>query len=460
MKHQALHDPLTGLANRSLLARRVQTALNGRIGVEAVGVLHIDLDGFRLVNDSLGHEAGDQLLKVAAERLLEGVAEDGTVAHIGGDEFAVVVARDVTEEAACDLAERLLARLARPMSLAGHDYFPSASIGVAIGKAPAHDQARLLRHADAAMHAAKEAGGSGYAIYETAMSRRALERVDMAAALRFALANNELRVHYQPLVNLSTGAMCGAEALVRWDRAGHGIVSPGEFVPLAEETGQIVPIGWWVLRAACAQAKEWYDTSPERGLVMNVNLSGRQLQRPDVVDQVAAALRETGLPPNLLKLEITESVLMADGEAVVATLRSLKDLGVKLALDDFGTGYSSMASLHAYPIDTVKIDRAFISRLQEDDEATALVAAIMLMAQSMGIDVTAEGIENATQVAQLQELRCDVGQGYFFARPMPASEVAEMMEHRRSTFARYHRPIETDDIEQLLDEIIERREAA
>jgi diguanylate cyclase (GGDEF)-like protein/PAS domain S-box-containing protein len=424
---QALHDPLTGLANRTLFGDRLEHALARvkRPGAP-VAVLLIDLDGFKDINDSLGHDAGDDLLMIAGMRLQGHARAGDTVARLGGDEFGVLL-EDIDAGEAVRVAEALLRGLATPIVLRDRDLTPTASIGIAI--AAGEEAETLLRNADTAMYAAKRQGKGGYALFEPAMHATVVERLDLAADLGRAVEQDQLRLCYEPQINLGSGRIGGLEALVRWSHPTRGNVSPGEFIPLAEETGIILPIGRWVLREACRQGKAWQERWPAPAPVtMAVNLSARQLQDPGIVDEVSAALAAAGLDPQSLILEITETAIMEQLDAAVTILTELRELGVRLALDDFGIGYSSLSYLQRLPVDILKIDRTFVSGVTGSTEDSALARGIISLGQTLGLVTIAEGIETAEQLAALRELGCQFGQGYFFSRPLGPAAVDALLE--------------------------------
>jgi diguanylate cyclase (GGDEF)-like protein/PAS domain S-box-containing protein len=424
---QALHDPLTGLANRVLFADRLEHALaRGRRPGVTVAILVIDLDGFKDINDSLGHDAGDDLLTIAGMRL-QGHARPGdTVARLGGDEFGVLL-EEIAAAEAVHSAEALLEGLATPIVLRDRDLTPTASIGIAI--AAGEDAETLLRNADTAMYAAKRQGKSRYALFEPAMHATVVERLDLAADLSRAVEKRQLHLCYEPQITLASGRICCLEALVRWRHPARGEVSPGEFIPLAEETGMILPIGSWVLREACRQVKAWQERWPTPApLTIAVNLSARQLQHHGIVDEVSAALADAGLDPQSLVLEITETAIMEQLDAAIMILTALRRLGVRLALDDFGTGYSSLSYLQRLPVDILKIDRSFVAGVARSIEDSALARGILTLANTLGLETVAEGIETAEQLAALRELGCQLGQGYFFARPLGPAAVDALLE--------------------------------
>jgi len=421
--HQMFHDKLTGLPNRALFMDRVSLALEKAERTKAgTAALFVDLDNFKLVNDSLGHDIGDELLIAVAERFREAVRPGDTVARIGGDEFTVLLEDLDTVDGAIVVAQRMLKSLGRPIVVGNAEVFACASIGIAFTNTTGVCRRSLLKNADLAMYRAKESGKSTYVVYDETMHESVVDQLELETDLRNAMQNDQLHVHYQPLVHLSTSELFGCEVLARWLHPVRGQVCPTQFIPIAEETGLIMPIGYWVLEQACMQAKSWITKFEVPDFVMCVNLSGKQLQRDDVVERVKDILDRTGLPGSRLKLEITESVLMQDKDDVIAKLSRLKALGMRLALDDFGIGYSSLSTLQDYPIDTLKIDRSFINRLGEEDGAYAIVEAILGLARTMKMDTTGEGIETAFQEDTLRHLGCKKGQGYLYGKPVTAQE--------------------------------------
>jgi len=428
LAHQAFHDPLTNLPNRALFMDRVEHALAraGRSGC-TVAVLMLDLDDFKGVNDTLGHAAGDELLREVGMRLGSGIRVADTVGRLGGDEFAVLLEdlQDVNE--APEAARRLLEDLRAPVVIKGAEVVMSASIGITVVETGLELPADLLRDADTAMYQAKHSGKARVERFEVGMHERLVRRVQLKSDMRRALEGNEFQLVYQPTVTLDTGEIHGVEALIRWDHPRLGRISPLEFIPAAEETGLIIPIGAWVLHEACRQAVQWqrrYPGSP--GPTMNVNVSGRQLEHEGLLDEVRSALDETGLNPGKLVLEITESVLMHELEATVQRLSELRRLGVRVAIDDFGTGYSSLSYLNRLPIDLIKIDKSFVDRLHLPQEL-ALVETIIKFGKILGVETVAEGIEKPHQAAQLQQIDCEYGQGYLFARPLDSFTVSALL---------------------------------
>jgi diguanylate cyclase (GGDEF)-like protein/PAS domain S-box-containing protein len=424
---QALHDPLTSLANRALFTDRLEHALaRGRRPGVTVAILVIDLDGFKDINDSLGHDAGDDLLTIAGMRLHGHARPGDTMARLGGDEFGVLL-EDITAAEAVRSAQALLEGLATPIVLRDRDLTPTASIGIAI--AAGEDAETLLRNADTAMYAAKRQGKGRYALFEPAMHATIIERLDLAADLSRAVEKRQLHLCYEPQISLGSGRICSLEALVRWRHPTRGEVSPGEFIPLAEETGMILAIGRWVLWEACRQVKAWQERWPAPApLTIAVNLSARQLQHPGIVDEVHAALAAAGLDTQSLVLEITETAIMEQLDAAITILTELRRLGVRLALDDFGTGYSSLSYLQRLPVDILKIDRSFVAGVAKSTEDSALARGILTLGQTLGLETVAEGIETAEQLAVLRELGCQLGQGYYFARPLGPAAVDALLE--------------------------------
>jgi diguanylate cyclase (GGDEF)-like protein/PAS domain S-box-containing protein len=429
LAHQAFHDPVTSLANRALFAERVRHAV-ARARREAAGlaVLFLDLDDFKTVNDSLGHAAGDAVLRDVAKRLDACVRASDTAARFGGDEFAVLLEDITSAQEAADTAERILESLAVPLFLDGKEIYIGSSVGISIvgGDATA-DADELIRNADAAMYIAKRDGKGGYRIFEPAMHEGVLERLELRADLQRAMAGGQLELHYQPVVRLADGMVTGVEALLRWRHPERGIVPPDVFIPLAEEMGLIVPIGRWVIREACRQARQMQTLLPaEPPLTMAVNLSVKQLQHSDIAADVADALAESGLSASCLTLEITETVMMTDTETSLQRLNDLKRLGVRLAMDDFGTGYSSLSYLSRLPVDVIKMDRSFLSA-GASPQTSALASAVVGLGETLQLEVVAEGIEYEEQWSGLRELGCDLGQGFLFARPMDAPSALEYL---------------------------------
>ena len=435
LAHQAFHDSLTGLANRALFRDRLGHALErARRTRQPVGVMFLDLDDFKAVNDSLGHEAGDTLLVGVAERLSECVRSSDTVARLGGDEFAILLEEGSSDEVD-SVAERVLDVLRAPLAVQDHEVFVRGSVGVATAEPGAASAEDLLRDADAAMYHAKRAGGARAEWFQPGMHAAALERLALATDLRRAIERDEFEVHYQPIVDLRSETIKGVEALVRWQHPERGMLSPGSFISLAEETGLIGALGMWVLRAACRQVRYWQQLQPhgEAPLGVSVNLSAWQFHDADLVAQIAEIIDEVGLDPSSLTLEITEGLLLQDGQGVMERLNALKTLGVNLALDDFGTGYSSLSYLQRFPIDVLKIDKSFVDRISEGAEPAAVVRTIVALSESLQLRTVAEGIEEPEQVAHLRSLGCERGQGYFWAKPLPADSLGQLLaSHHRA----------------------------
>jgi len=427
LSRQAFTDSLTGLPNRALFRDRLEHAV-ARTRGGAVTVLLIDLDDFKLVNDNLGHSAGDELLTEIANRLREQVRPADTLARLGGDEFAILV-EDLDPAAAVALAERLLHEVRRPTRLASRDIDTTLSIGIASSTglvgAPAE---QLLRNADLAMYAAKRGGRNAYAVFESAMYHSVLEEAQQRVDMERALEQEQFVVLYQPVVDIRTSKLTAVEALVRWQHPQEGLLSPYTFIANAEANGLIVPLGRWVLRQACAQLAVWQRASPAAaGLVMNVNLSARQFQDTGLVGDVAAAISDAGIAPGSLTLEITESMLVHDIDGAIETLYALRGLGVHLAIDDFGTGYSSLSYLKRLPVDIIKIDRSFVEQVDTNAGDTALVDAVVGLGQALHMRTVAEGIETDGQWARLREIGCDHGQGFLFGRPSDAAVVGQLL---------------------------------
>ncbi|MDX1657499.1 MAG: EAL domain-containing protein [Nitriliruptorales bacterium] len=438
LQHRAFHDGLTGLANRHLFRDRVSQAVaRGQRRDDPFAVLFLDLDGFKNVNDTLGHAAGDELLKVVAKRIERAVRDHDTVARLGGDEFAVLLEDMEKESDAARVAERVLNEIRQPALIEGSTVHVDSSIGIAVsedglsGRDTRTATDELLRNADIAMYMAKGGGKGRYEMFEPSMHVEVVERLKLEHDLMHAIDHDEFELHYQPIVGLHDGTIVGVEALIRWKHPERGMVSPGDFIPLAEETGLIVPIGEWVVREACKQVRTWQEMFvSEEPLRVSVNVSPRQMTHGDVAADVKKALAVSGLEPEHLTLEITETALMSDPDAAKEVLRELKSLGVRLAVDDFGTGYSSLAYLQNFPFDVLKIDRQFIDGLTKGNQNPAVVRAIIDLGRSLKLQTVAEGIEHDEQLSRFRELECNYGQGYLFARPARGIEIEALFKHR------------------------------
>jgi diguanylate cyclase (GGDEF)-like protein len=430
IEHMAHYDGLTDLPNRALFRERLERALAGtRRGDRPFAVMLLDLDRFKDVNDTLGHASGDALLKAVAERLRRCVRDSDTVARLGGDEFAVLEKVGDGGPEAAALAKRIVKALCTPFDLNGHVVSIGTSVGIALSPGDGNDPDQLLKNADLALYRAKNDGGDTYRYFEPEMNRRMQTRRDLERDLRSAVANGQLELHYQPLVNLQRDQICGFEALLRWNHPSQGRIAAGDLVPLAEETGLIASIGEWVLRQACADAATWPDH-----LKVAVNIAPAQFKYRNLVQAVVSALTSAGLAPQRLELEITERVVLQDGDTVFAILNRLHEFGVRIALDDFGTGYSSLSNLRRFPFDKVKIDRRFVSELSEANvDAVAIVRAVARLGDSLGIATTAEGVESKEQVEQVRKEGCTEMQGYFIWPPCPARDIAMLFSSRAGT---------------------------
>jgi diguanylate cyclase (GGDEF)-like protein len=439
LEYQAFHDTLTALPNRALLRDRIEHAITRRSrGGHGVAVMYCDLDGFKIVNDTLGHDAGDAILRIAARRLSESVRPGDTVGRLGGDEFAVILegGPDLVDEALL-VGQRLLARLAEPIEIEGTPLIVTGSLGLAFCDARADVTAdELLRDADAAMYRAKRNGRSLLVQFTPNMRMASLERLRLEADLQAALANDEIVVHYQPVVDLRSGVIRGFEALVRWQHPTRGLLQPAEFIPMAEETGAIVEIGGHVLDVACEDAQAWPEVAGAP-VSLAVNVSARQIAWPGLVDRVDAALQRTGLPAAGLVLELTETLLMDRPEEAAELLCALKRTGIRLAIDDFGVGYSSLSHLRQFPIDILKIDRSFVESITEE-QVPPIVDGVLQLAQAMRLQTVAEGISTAAQTAALIRGGCELGQGFYFARPVDAEGALALLRA-----GRYVLPIDT-----------------
>ena len=429
LERLALFDPLTGLPNRALFADRLSHALVARAEGSTTAVYFLDLDRFKRINDSLGHAAGDEVLGEVARRLEQALRPEDTVARFGGDEFTILCESVGGVLEAVGVADRLQRPLADPIRVGNADLRLSASIGVALAESgePA-DVERLIEDADAAMYRAKQRGGARTELFDSGMRDQAVEALAVEQQLQLALDRGELRLFYQPQVDLATGTVLGAEALLRWQHPDRGLLAPGAFLDVAEESGLIVPIGAWAVDKVCRRLSSWRERPETADLWLSVNLGARELTHPDVVTTVLAAVRRSGIDPGRLCIEVTEGNAMADRDSGIRALRELSEAGVRVAIDDFGTGYSSLEHLRHMPVDVLKIDRSFVQGISPDSTDGALVAAALALGRALRIHVVAEGIETNDQADALRELDCPVGQGFLFARPLPADELDDLLE--------------------------------
>ena len=432
LEYHATHDTLTGLVNRNLLNDRIdQAILQAKHSERLVGVMLLDLDRFKLINDGFGHIPADNLLKAVATRLAHCVRDTDTVARLGGDEFVVVLGGIDDADSVASVAAKIMRNLTLPLSIEGKEVFVTASVGIAMYPRDGDHGENLLRNADVAMYRVKEHGRNNFRFYAPEMSHMALDRLDMEGNLRRALERDEITVFFQPIVSLASGRIVGAEALARWNHPRIGMIHPPEFIPLAEETGLIIPLGERVLRLACQQIAAW-QAAGLPPLKVSLNISARQFRQENLPELLQRVLAETGIAVEALEFELTESMVMHDVENAIAMLRELKQIGVTLALDDFGTGYSSLAYLKRFPIDVLKIDRSFVRDIDREADDAAIAHAVIAMAHSLGLQVTAEGVENEAQLALLRQYGCNDFQGYLFSRPVPAEEFSLLLQNGRS----------------------------
>ncbi len=424
LRHNALHDALTGLPNRLLFMDRLKRSMGRSKQREdyLFAMLFLDLDRFKLINDSLGHQVGDQLLVSIARRLELCLRPGDMVARLGGDEFALILDHLKSISDATSAAERVQEELSTPFNIEGQEVFVSASIGIALSLVRYDHPEDLLRDADTAMYQAKKENRGGVKLFSIGMHARALEQMQLETDLRGALSRDELQVYYQPIILLDNWRVAGFEALMRWNHPQHGFISPVQFIPMAEESGFIVTLGLWSLRESCRQLRSWQQMFPaDPPLTISVNLSGRQFAQPDLIEQIQKILTETKIEPGTLKLEITESAIIENTELATDTLKQLQALGVRVSLDDFGTGYSSLSYLHRFPVNTLKIDRSFVTRMDTPKNAE-IVRAILTLANNLGMDVIAEGVETSEQFLQLTGMKCEYAQGYLFSQPIDAAD--------------------------------------
>ncbi|MEB1806916.1 MAG: EAL domain-containing protein [Bacillaceae bacterium] len=417
IEHMAYHDPLTGLPNRWYIHTYIKSYLTKeRRQDEKLAFLLLDLDHFKVINDSLGHQAGDLLLQQVAKRLHYSIGENDTLARLGGDEFIIILPNLKDHREAVTVCEKIMKAMEEPFFIEGQNFKVSTSIGISIVPDHGEDIHTLIQNADIAMYRSKEQGRNSFRFFNKVMKESAQKRMEMEISLRRALENNEFILHYQPKLNIKTGAIYGMEALIRWQQEDSKLIYPGQFIELAEETGLIIPMGDWVLREACKQCKVWHDAGYP--LTVSVNLSAQQFQKHDLTELIAKIIVETGLTPDALELELTESTVMKEPKQAAYMLQQLKELGVSISIDDFGTGFSSLSYLNQFPIDTLKIDRSFINDAHENEANQAIAAAIISLAHGLGLGVVAEGVENEEQLRFLKLKQCDAAQGYFVGKPM------------------------------------------
>ncbi|WP_275099946.1 putative bifunctional diguanylate cyclase/phosphodiesterase [Sedimenticola hydrogenitrophicus] len=440
LKHLAHHDTLTNLPNRLLLDARMEHAItHARRKQRRLALLFLDLDNFKLINDSLGHMTGDRLLQQVTQRLLSITREDDTIARLGGDEFVLLMeeVRDTAD--IISLAQKILDKLNERFEINGQSIFVGCSIGISLYPEDGDSAETLLKNADAAMYRTKDEGRNSYNFYTREMTASAYDRITLEGSLRRAIEKDELTVYYQPQKSLATGRYVGLEALVRWHHPEQGILPPGRFLPVAETTGLIVPLGNWVLKSACRQMVEWQRTGLPIDTV-SVNLAGKQIRRDDLVESIASALDETGCRPEWLELEVTEGFIMSELHASIDALRQLRDMGVKLAIDDFGTGYSSLSYLKKLPINRLKIDRSFVQDLADDNDDAAIVKAIVSLGHSLQLEIVAEGVETPYQENYLRQLGCEMGQGYLYSQPLPSAQIEVLVRNHNQRHSAQSQP--------------------
>lgn len=432
--YRSTHDPLTGLPNREAFIGSIQRALRQHPSTEEtppVIVVFMGIDRFKVINESLGHQAGDRVLRIIAQRLTQHMPLDAKVARVGGDEFALLLSNWESDRAGAEM-DQLQYTLSEPITLQGQKLPSTISMGMAISQAGmAHKPADLLRDAHTAMYRAKALGKSRFEVFAAGMLTEAVNRLQLESDLLSALDNQEFLLYYQPIIRLATGELAGFEALVRWHQKDRGFVLPSSFIPAAEETGLIMALGQWIFREACRQLRHWHDLFPQYPrLTMSINLSNRQFGQADLVQQIKSALRDTQVRGDCVRLEITESMVMGDVDAAIDLMLKLKSLDLKLAIDDFGTGYSSLSYLHRFPMDTLKVDKSFVGRLERSNEDRAIIHTILTLGQKLGMEVVAEGVETLEQVNMLKQEHCEYGQGYFFAKPLPAEAAEALLKQR------------------------------
>jgi diguanylate cyclase (GGDEF)-like protein len=433
LRYAAFHDTLTGLPNRAAFVSALEAAIaqSQRDPNYQFAVFLLDLDSFKLINDSLGHQQGDHLLKRVAQRLRDCLSTEATLARFGGDEFTILLQGVSDLAAATQVADRILAALAQTFNLDGYEVFLNTSIGIVLSNSTAKQAEDFLRNADIAMYRAKAEGKSRYSVFDTVMHAQVVERLHLETDLRLAIERQELQLYYQPILDTSTQEIVAFEALLRWHHPTRGMISPVEFIPIAEETGLIIAMGRWILWEACHQMQRWKADFPDSSLrYMSVNLSGRELLQPDIIERITSILEKTKLEPQHLKLEVTESSLITNMEVAGNRLKQLSATGIKLSLDDFGTGYSSLSYLHRFPVNHLKVDRSFVKDLCDNDESLKITESIVVLAHSLNMQVIAEGVENQLQLTQLQRLGCEYVQGFLFSPAVPARTATELLQQQ------------------------------
>jgi diguanylate cyclase (GGDEF)-like protein len=434
-QYLAYHDGLTGLPNRSLFSKLLDHGISqARRSGAGLAVFFLDLDRFKNINDTLGHEAGDLLLQEVAARLRHCVRASDTVARLGGDEFVVLLEGQHHKGVVGPVAHKMLAALGKPFSLSGHEIRVTASIGISMFPSAGEDEQSLMKHADVAMYHAKAEGKNNYQFYSDELNANSFERLSLESSMRRALERNEFKLHYQPKVNLLNGRITGVEALIRWHHPELGTVAPANFIPIAEESGLIIPIGKWVLKTACLQARAWQESGLPP-ICVAVNLSARQFTGDSLLHDITEIIRDAGIEPTLLELEITESMLMQNLDRAIGIMTALKAMGVRLAIDDFGTGYSSLSNLKRFPIDTIKVDRSFVRDLPRNTDDIAVTDAIIALGRAMKLNVIAEGVESSAQVELLRDHACDEFQGFYFSKAVPADQFAELLRRQHASSA-------------------------
>jgi len=435
MEFVATHDVLTGLANRSLLIDHIDISLaQANRHHEKIAILFLDLDRFKLINDTLGHEAGDELLQQVGERLNHCVRGGDLVARLGGDEFVVVLNYISSEEEVCVIAKKIIALFVTPFNIAGQQNYITTSIGICLYPLDADDTQTLIKKADTAMYHAKDQGKNNFQFFTEELNQRLTQRVDLEKSLRKAIKNGNFELYYQPQIPTNKDSIFGLEALIRWIHPEKGIISPADFIPIAEETGLIIPLGEWILKTACQQLQQWRNQGLEN-LKVSVNLSAIQFNDKDLLKQIKTALTESSLPPQYLVCELTESMMMENIEAHIQVLESIKKLGIQISIDDFGTGYSSLSYLKRFPIDELKIDKSFVDDIEFSHDDKNIVRSIITLGHNLGLEIVAEGVETEAQLNFLQENNCNYIQGYYFSKPLPTQDVFSFIKSQLTASA-------------------------